>query len=217
MDKEHLNRIIEVIQSVPRKITLVAVTKYVGIEETNEIINAGIQAIGENRIEAFEKKIFRLLPTERHFIGQIQSRKIKKIVELFDVIQSVGSIEHLDKIENEASKQHKNVRILLQFNISKEEKKGGFDINEVEQIMEICSSFKYIKIIGVMGMASHTNDDLIIRKQFRLLARIRDQLCVACPTITELSMGMSNDYQIALEEGATMLRIGSLIFHEKKS
>jgi len=172
-----------------------------------------------------------LLPVEKHFIGQIQSRKIKRIVELFDVIQSVGSIEHLQRIENEADKRQKDIRVLLQFNISGEERKGGFNENNLEQIIQAIASKSlsansreladrdkiilathHIKIIGVMGMASHTDDEEIVRKQFGLLKTIRDRLQEKFPKITELSMGMSDDYKIALEEGATMLRIGRALF-----
>ena len=214
-------------------VTLVAVTKSVGIEETNEVIKAGVRAIGENRIEDAEKKFPHLLPVEKHFIGQIQSRKIKRIVELFDVIQSVGSIEHLQRIENEADKQQKDIRVLLQFNISGEKQRGGFNPEELGKIIQAIASdplsansreladkgkiilaIRHVEIIGVMGMASQTNDMAIVRKQFRLLKSIRDELRTTYPAITELSMGMSDEYKIAIEEGATMLRIGRLLFSD---
>ncbi|MDO8552135.1 MAG: YggS family pyridoxal phosphate enzyme [bacterium] len=217
--------------SAGRKVTLVAVTKSVGIDETNEIIKAGVRAIGENRVEDFEKKITQLLPVEKHFIGQIQSRKIKRIVELFDVIQSVDSIEHLEKIEREAVSQNKKIKILLQFNISREAQRGGFEPSDVVQIIKAIGryslsvnsreltdksnsilSIQHVEIIGVMGMASDTTDTEVVREQFRLLKDIRDQLQSKYPKIKELSMGMSSDCQIALEEGATILRIGRALF-----
>ena len=125
MNNSFLRQLREDMRTVPQKVTLVAVAKSVGIEETNEIIKAGVSAIGENRVEDFEKKLPELLPAdstgspqvEKHFIGQIQSRKIKRIVELFDFIQSVGSIEHLERIEKEALAQNKPIKVLLQFNI----------------------------------------------------------------------------------------------------
>ena len=230
MDNAFLNQLTEDMYKMPRKIALVAVTKYVGIDETNEVIRAGVSAIGENRIEDAEKKFPDLLPVdstdstsspqsgssqvEKHFIGQIQSRKIKRIVELFDVIQSVGSIEHLQKIEDEAIKQRRDTRVLLQFNISEEKQKSGFNRNEIEKITTAISTIHRVKIIGVMGMASQTSDEDIVRKQFQLLKSIRDELHATYPTITELSMGMSDDYKIALEEGATMLRIGRALFRD---
>jgi len=218
---------------VPRKVTLVAVTKSVGIYETNEVIKAGVTAIGENRVEDFEKKLPQLLPVEKHFIGQIQSRKIKRIVELFDCIQSVGSIEHLERIEKEARTQNKPVKVLLQFNISGEFQKGGFDQDNLGQIIQaiagnllsansreladkgkVILAIHHAEITGVMGMASNTGETEAVRTQFRRLKGIRDQLRARFPEIIELSMGMSNDYKIALEEGSTMLRIGRTLFRD---
>lgn len=233
MNIENFNRITNELRQLERKVTLVAVTKSVGVEETNAVIRAGVSAIGENRIEDFEIKLPQLLPIEKHFIGQIQSRKIKRIVELFDVIQSVGSLKHLEHIEREATDQNKNVQVLLQFNISQESQKGGFGLSansrELADEVDIrlrsiacrqadmdnaISAIHHVKIIGVMGMATDTKDTAVVRKQFRLLKGIRDQLHGKYPEITELSIGMSNDYKIALEEGATMLRIGRALFAE---
>src|SRR3989344_8733426 len=132
----NMNDILLKILVLRPNVTLVAVTKSVGIEETNEVIKAGVRAIGENRIEDAEKKFPHLLPVEKHFIGQIQSRKIKRIIELFDVIQSVGSIEHLERIEKEARTQNKPAKVLLQFNISGEKQRGGFDQNNLGQIIK---------------------------------------------------------------------------------
>ena len=224
MNKDSFDYIGERISRVPQKVTLVAVTKSVGIEETNEVIKAGVSAIGENRVEDFERKFPQLLPVEKHFIGQIQSRKIKRIVELFDVIQSVSSIEYLKKIDAEALAQVKPTKVLLQFNISGEVRKGGFkqdelgnnslpaNSRELTGMNQTISTTHHIKIIGVMGMATNTEDGETVRKQFRRLKDIRDQLRARFPEIIELSMGMSNDYKIALEEGATMLRIGRALF-----
>src|SRR3990167_4246378 len=171
MNKEFYNRLKEGMDKLPQKVTLVAVTKSVGIEETSEIIRAGVKAIGENRVEDFEKKLPNLLPVERHFIGQIQSRKIKRIVELFDVIQSVGSIEHLEKIEKEALAQNKQIKVLLQFNISGEGQRGGFKQDELgnnslpANSRELADKGKGIlaihpaEITGVMGMATDTKKD----------------------------------------------------------
>ena len=242
MNNAFLNKITEEIRKIPQKVTLVAVTKSVDIDETNEVIRAGARAIGENRVEYFEKKFPHILPVEKHFIGQIQSRKIKRIVELFDVIQSVGSIKHLQKIENEASVQGKSLQIFLQFNISGEGRKSGFRPDEFGRITiandslsvnshaaparsfmrrreltdkeRAIATVRHVKIIGVMGMATDTKDAEVVRKQFRLLKTIRDRLHTGFPEITELSMGMSHDYKIALEEGATMVRIGRALFDD---
>jgi PLP dependent protein len=220
MNSTSLRNLKEEIRENERRISLVAVTKGVGINDTNEIIKAGVGAIGENRLEDAEKKFPLLLPAdstgslqvEKHFIGRIQSRKIKRIVELFDCIQSVSSLEHLKKIENAALELRKPIKIFLQFNISGERQKGGFEPNEVEQVIKCLSSVRQVKIIGVMGMAEQTDDHSVVRIQFRLLRNVRDIIHSRFSDVTELSMGMSDDYKIALEEGATMLRIGRLLF-----
>jgi len=231
MNRASYTEVAELMRKASQKVTLVAVTKSVGVDETNEVIKAGVSAIGENRVEDFEKKIPELLPVEKHFIGQIQSRKIKRIVELFDVIQSVGSIEHLEKIEKEALAQNKQIKILLQFNISGEEQKTGFKQNEIGKIIvssnslsansheladknKVVSTIHCVEITGVMGLATDTKDTAVVRKQFRLLKDIKDRLHAKFPSITELSMGMSNDYKIALEEGSTVLRIGRALFND---
>ncbi len=206
------NKIVEEIKDSKRKILIVAVTKNVGIDSTNEIIRDGATAIGENRIEAFACKEASLQRCEKHFIGQIQSGKIKRIVKLFDCIQSVSSIKHLKKINDEAISQNKDIRVLLQFNISEETQKGGFDPRDTKQIISDIGEIKGVRMVGVMGMATDTDDTEIIRKQFRRLKCIRDEFRLVYPEMVELSMGMSNDYRIAIEEGASMLRIGSVLF-----
>lgn len=206
------NKIVQEIKDSQREILLVAVTKNVDTDSTNEIIRDGALAIGENRIEAFARKEASLLPVEKHFIGQIQSKKIKKIVKLFDVIQSVSSIKHLRKINNEATSQKKEIRVLLQFNISNEIQKGGFDPNDTKQIILDIGDIHGVRIAGVMGMAADTADTEVIRKQFRLLRGIRDEFSLVYPDMVEFSMGMSNDYRIAIEEGASILRVGSVLF-----
>jgi PLP dependent protein len=206
------NKIAQEINNSQRKILFVAVTKNVDTDSTNEIIRDGATAIGENRIEAFVDKEAGLLPIEKHFIGQIQSKKIKKIVKLFDVIQSVSSIKHLKKINDEAINQGKDIRVLLQFNISNEMQKGGFDPRDTKQIILDIGDIHGVRIVGVMGMATDTDDTEIIRKQFQRLRGIRDEFSLVYPDTIDLSMGMSNDYKIAIEEGASMLRIGSVLF-----
>ena len=206
------NKIIQEIKDSQRKILLVAVTKNVDIDTTNEIIRDGAMAVGENRIEVFEDKAISILPVEKHFIGGIQSRKIKRIVKLFDVIQSVGSIKHLRKINDAAINQKRDISAMLQFNISGETQKGGFDPDDIKQIISSIGDIKGVRIIGVMGMATATDDTEIIRKQFRRLRENRDEFSLVYSDMLELSMGMSNDYRIAIEEGASMLRVGSVLF-----
>ncbi len=206
------NKIVQETHNSNREILLVAVTKNVDTDTINEIIRDGALAIGENRIETFEDKESSLLPVEKHFIGQIQSKKIKKIVKLFNVVHSVSSIKHLIKINNAAIGQSKDIKVLLQFNVSGETQKGGFDPHNTKQIISDMGDIEGVRIVGVMGMATNTDDTETIRRQFRQLRSIRDEFRTVYPDMVELSMGMSNDYKIAIEEGASMLRIGSVLF-----
>lgn len=202
-------KIIEfILQKAPRPVKLVAVTKYAALPDIQRLIEWGIVAIAENRVEAAGEKFPHLPPVEKHFIGQIQSRKIRRIVELFDVIQSVGSIDHLNKIDQMAGELGKKIQVFLQFNISGENQKSGFKPDQLNKIAEALFRIQVVQVIGLMGMASDTQDQDLIRRQFATLRELRDQLRKEFPHITELSMGMSSDYPIAIEEGATVVRIG---------
>ena len=189
-----------------------AVTKSFDIPTTQALITAGVEAIGENRLEVAAVKFPHLAPVEKHFIGQIQSKKIKKIVEWFDVIQSVGTTEHLLKIEAVARELKKKIDVFLQFNISGEVQKAGYSLSQIEEIKEALNKIHFIQVTGVMGMASDTSDTVVIRHQFQNLRKIRNQLQKEFPSISELSIGMSADYTIAIEEGATLVRIGRSLF-----
>lgn len=199
------------LQKAPQLVKLVAVAKYADVKTTQALIEAGVQAIGENRVEVAEGKFVQLpadLKFERHFIGQIQSKKIRKIVELFDVIQSVASSKHLLKIDQVAEELNKKTQIFLQFNISNESHKGGYALDDLENIKKTLNQTHYIEVVGLMGMASNISDEEVIRSQFRSLRQLRDELQVDFSGIKGLSMGMSNDYQMAVQEGATVVRIG---------
>lgn len=197
------------LQKIARPIKLVAVTKYFDLKITQALIQAGVKVIGENRVEKAEEK-FPFLPVsvEKHFIGQLQSKKLERIIRLFDVIQSVGSMEHLLKIDQVAQGLKKNFHVFLQFNISEEMQKGGFGLNQLEVVKEVLQKIHFIQVTGVMGMAQEGASELTLHQQFGKLREVRDELQKTSPQITELSMGMSEDYLIALQEEATVLRIG---------
>lgn len=203
-----LNIIQSNLQKAGRPIKLVAVTKSFDLPTTQALIQAGVKAIGENRVEVAEKKFPHLPAVEKHFIGFLQSKKLKKIIQLFDVIQSVDSNAHLIKMNQLAQDMGKHLDIFLQFNISGETQKNGYSFTQIDEIKKILPQINHLKIIGVMGMASDSVEKTIIRSQFKNLREIRDQLQKISPPISELSMGMSGDYLIALEEGATLVRIG---------
>lgn len=210
-----LQKIQSILQNTPQSARLVAVTKSFDLAQTKSLIEAGVKAIAQNRVERAMEK-FPNLPgaIEKHFIGRVQSKKIPKLVQWFDVIESIGSIECLFKIDYEAQKQNKKIRVLLQFNISGEPQKDGFDVDECENIEQELPQIHHVQVIGLMGMATDTEDQGLIRSQFQKLRQLRDQFQKKFPIVCELSMGMSTDFMIALEEGATMVRIGSL-FAEK--
>lgn len=212
MNKVFFHSLLAELAETPQKAQLIAVTKYSSVDETNEAIQAGVTKIGENRVELLEEKSKSLLPVEKHFIGTIQSKKLRRILKVADVIESIDSLEHLEKLNCIAEEEGKIAKVFLQFNISGEAQKSGFKSKDIDMIKKCIQKLNNISVQGVMGMAENTQDDEEIRKQFKLAKKIFDTLKKDIPTLKELSIGMSHDYKIALEEGATIIRIGSALF-----
>ena len=203
-------------------ITLVAVSKTKPVEEIKKKYNEGFINFGENRVNELVKK-FNLLPKDInwHMIGHLQTNKVKKIIPFISLIHSVDSLKLIDKIENESEKFDKKTNILLQVHIAKEKSKYGFNFEEVRDFFknQLDESYKNINIVGLMGMATFTNNKNQIRKEFKKLKILYDEIKSISQKnnqkIKILSMGMSSDYKIAIEEGSNMVRIGSLIFGER--
>ena len=203
-------------------ITLVAVSKTKPVEEIKKKYNEGLINFGENRVNELVKK-FNLLPKDInwHMIGHLQTNKVKKIIPFISLIHSVDSLKLIDKIENESKKFDKKINILLQVHIAKEKSKYGFNFEEVRYFFknQLDESYKNINIVGLMGMATFTNNKNQIRKEFKKLKILYDEIKSISQKnnqkIKILSMGMSSDYKIAIEEGSNMVRIGSLIFGER--
>ena len=203
-------------------ITLVAVSKTKPIEEIKKKYNEGFINFGENRVNELVQK-FNLLPKDInwHMIGHLQTNKVKKIIPFISLIHSVDSLKLIDKIENESKKFDKKTNILLQVHIAKEKSKYGFNFEEVRYFFknQLDESYKNINIVGLMGMATFTNNKNQIRKEFKKLKILFDEIKSISQKnnqkIKILSMGMSSDYKIAIEEGSNMVRIGSLIFGER--
>lgn len=203
-------------------ITLVAVSKTKPVEEIKKKYNEGFINFGENRVNELVKK-FNLLPKDInwHMIGHLQTNKVKKIIPFISLIHSVDSLKLIDKIENESKKFDKKTNILLQVHIAKEKSKYGFNFKEVRDFFknQLDESYKNINIVGLMGMATFTNNKNQIRKEFKKLKILYDEIKSISKKnnqkIKILSMGMSSDYKIAIEEGSNMVRIGSLIFGER--
>ncbi|MEJ7462030.1 YggS family pyridoxal phosphate-dependent enzyme [Staphylococcus saprophyticus] len=189
---------------------VIAVTKYVTIERAKEAYQAGIRHFGENRLEGFKEKK-EALPDDAvlHFIGSLQSRKVKDVINDVDYFHALDRMSLAKEINKRA--EHK-ISCFLQVNVSGESSKHGISLDEVNAFIEEIKQFENIKIVGLMTMAPYTDDNAYIQSLFRKLRTKRDEikkLNLEYAPCEELSMGMSNDYPIAIEEGATFVRIGT--------
>lgn len=207
---------------LPEHVRLIAVSKTKPAELILEAYNHGQRAFGENKMQEMSGK-YEALPKdiEWHFIGHLQSNKIKYIAPFVHLIHGVDSFKLMKAIDGEAKKAGRVIPILLQFHIAAEETKFGFSIEEATEVLnsEEFKLLKNVQISGVMGMATYTDDENQVRKEFDCLKSYFDTLkrnyFGEMPEFKEISMGMSGDYQLAIEEGSTMIRIGSNIFGER--
>ena len=208
----------------PDEITLMAVSKTFPPELIREAYAAGLRVFGENRVQEFAGKAnaLRDLPgAEWHLIGHLQTNKVKLIVPFVRMIQSVDSSKLLMVINNEAEKVSTVIDCLLQIHIAREESKFGFAMNEITAMLASpwFGSMKNVRISGVMGMATYTDNTETVRNEFRYLKscfeHLKSEYFKSSVSFKEISMGMSGDFRIAVEEGSTMVRIGSLIFGER--
>jgi len=205
----------------PGSVTVVGVTKYSDIAAMNEALAAGLLNIAENRVQSAKEKFPLLVtggrPVVRHLIGHLQTNKAKDAVELFDLIQSVDSVKLVSEIDKRAAVLGKVQDILLQLDIAREEQKFGLPEEGLDGVLKHADACAHVRVRGLMAMAPLTADREAIRAVFRRLRghfdRIKKEHAGSGHIIMEhLSMGMSGDHEIAIEEGATMVRIGSAIF-----
>ena len=198
-------------------ITLIAVSKTYPAEAVETAFQEGIKDFGENKAQELTKKAEDVKPdVSWHFIGHLQTNKVKYIINSAEYIHSVDSVKLADEINKRADALNKVQKILLEVNTSKEASKYGIETEEeLRSVVEYCRECKNLKVTGLMTMAPYTDDTAVIKKCFSTLRELKDKLNDDGFELTELSMGMSNDYEIAIEEGATMLRIGSAIFGER--
>ncbi len=208
--------------SLPSTVTLVAVSKTRPVEDILEAIKSGQVIFGENRAqEMAEKKSKINLPIEWHMIGHLQTNKIKYIAPFVTLIQSVDSFKLLREIHKEAEKNNRVISCLLQVYIATEESKFGFSNEELIEMLtaDEFKNFKSIKILGLMGMATFSDNEELTRKEFKSLTNtfkgIKANFFNDNSDFCEISMGMSGDYKIAIEEGSTMVRVGNSIFGER--
>ena len=207
---------------LPGNVSIVAVSKTRRPDEVLEAYNAGLHTFGENRVqELISKKS--VLPEELswHLIGHLQSNKVKQAVAAASMIESVDSLRLLGMIDREAGRQQKTIDCLLQVHIALEETKSGFSIKEIEETdwTTISGSIPYVRICGLMGIASFTDNTDRVHSEFRSLARLFHDTRLRCFSkyswFKEISMGMSGDWRIAVDEGSTIIRVGTLIFGER--
>lgn len=194
----------------PDEITIIGVTKYVTIERTEETIAVGIKNLGENRLEGFlEKYDYFRDQAKWHFIGSLQTRKVKDVIDKVDVIHSLDRLSLAKEINKRATRP---IDCFIQVNVSGEESKHGMAQEAVLPFIESIQDLDNIRVIGLMTMAPHVEDEHLLRDTFKQLAGLRDTIqkqALKHAPCNCLSMGMSNDYNIAIEEGATHIRIGS--------
>ena len=207
---------------LPSSVKLVAVSKTKPVTDILEAYNSGQRLFGENRVqELLNKKDHLPADIKWHLIGHLQSNKVKYIAPFIGVIQSVDSIKLLVSINLEAKRINRVIDCLLQIHIASEETKFGFSMCDLAESLrsEDVSMFRNIRLCGVMGIATFTSDTARIKKEFGYLRScfnsLKNNYFSSIPEFAEISMGMSGDYKIAIEEGSTMIRIGSLIFGER--
>jgi pyridoxal phosphate enzyme (YggS family) len=214
------NKILDVLK--PLHINLVAVSKIQPVQAIKELYQFGQKDFGENYVQELVEKQTQLPADIRwHFIGHLQTNKVKLIAPFIYLVQGVDSFKLLKEINKEAKKNNRIIKILLQVHIAKEETKFGLDENELADLLNnqlTNEPLHHINIVGLMGMASFIDDMDKVRKEFKHLKTLYDKhsrLSTVNLQLQTLSMGMSSDYKLAIEEGSNMVRIGSLIFGER--
>jgi len=214
--------IAKITRELPPKVKLVAVSKTKGVPEIMEAYTAGQKIFGENKVREMQAKQPELPnDIQWHFIGHLQTNKIKFIAPFVTMIESVDRLKVLQEVNKHALAVNRRIPCLLQFHIAEEETKFGLDMEEAKEILdnEYFGKLHNVIICGVMGMATFTDDENQVRKEFRQLRKIFDTLkqnyFQGDAAFKEISMGMSGDYRIAIEEGSTIVRLGSIIFGER--
>jgi pyridoxal phosphate enzyme (YggS family) len=202
-----------------KQVTLVAVSKTKPLDDIQELYQLGQRDFGENYVQELADKAAKLPADIRwHFIGHLQTNKVKYIASFVQLIQGVDSPKLLQEISKQALKCNRIIDCLLQVYIAEEESKFGLDERELDELLSRPDELKGVRICGLMGMASFTTDMDKVRKEFQHLKRIFDKYSRVSPSsynFTILSMGMSSDYEVAVEEGSNLVRIGSLLFGER--
>jgi pyridoxal phosphate enzyme (YggS family) len=211
-------RISEALQGDRRVVTLVAVSKSRSVEEIREAFTAGCRDFGENYVQDAMPKIAALaeLPITWHFIGHLQSNKARDVGERFDWVHAVDRAKIAASLARARKEDSAPVNVCIQVNISHEETKGGIELRDASTLAAEISALPGVRLRGLMGMASPTNDVSRQRSEFASLRKVFESLVAEGHTMDTLSMGMSQDFEAAIKEGATMVRVGTAIFGERE-
>ncbi|MDI6401163.1 YggS family pyridoxal phosphate-dependent enzyme [Balneolaceae bacterium ANBcel3] len=200
----------------PDNVRMVAITKTHPVSVIMEAYEAGLRHFGENKVQELTSKT-EDLPDDIvwHMVGHLQTNKIRNLVHCVDWIHSISKTKQLKELEKRLGQAERHVHVLFQVNISDEDQKSGCDAGDLPELLSFASGLQHVSVEGLMGMASFTDNQELIRKQFRFLRELRDKhrsFEGGNIRLNELSMGMSGDYSIAVEEGATLIRLGSTLF-----
>ena len=203
---------------LPEDVVLVAVSKTKPEEDLLEAYNAGQRVFGENKIQEMTEK-WENLPKdiEWHMIGHVQSNKVKYMAEYVNLVHGIDRLKLIKELNKQAQKHDRTINCLLQIKIAEEDTKFGMDINDAEAILnkDFKKTYPNVNVVGFMGMATFTNDEEQVQREFKTLKSHFDRLSKDHNSLNILSMGMSGDYKLAITEGSTMVRIGSAIFGER--
>ncbi len=217
--------ITQIIRELPSDVKLVAVSKFHPVESIMEAYGAGQRVFAESRPQELAAKVPAMeswLSANGmqndivwHFIGHLQTNKLKMVLPYASLVQSVDSLHLLEAIEKWGRDNGKVVAVLLEYHIASEESKQGFSEEEIKGILSDAGRFPHIRFRGLMGMATFTEDESVIRSDFSRISLLFKEVSSSIPDFSELSIGMSGDYRIAIEYGSTMVRIGTMIFGER--
>ena len=213
------SEIVRFTDELPANVRLVAVSKFHPVEKLMEAYSAGQRIFGESRVQELVQKAQEMpADVQWHFIGHLQTNKVRALLPHVSLIHSVDSERLLDCIDKEAERIGRTVDVLLQIHVAQEEAKFGFTLQEITQLANSgkLTAMSHVRVVGVMAMATNTDDDAEIRREFaeahHVFYTLKDGCFFGDEHFCELSMGMSDDYRLAIAEGATMVRIGTTIF-----
>ena len=199
--------------------TLIAVTKTIGVETINKAIELGITDIGENKVQELEKKIEEIGDNVNyHLIGHLQTNKVRNIIDKVKLIHSLDRMSLVKELDKRAKMNDLVINTLIQVNVAEEESKFGLKVNQVLPFVEEVLKFENIRIKGLMTIAPYTDDKILLRNVFRTMYSLKEEISKSnyeSLSMDYLSMGMTNDYEMAIEEGSNMIRVGSGIFGDR--